>query len=111
MTNEITHVNNWREKIVYSREGPQPQVLMETEDYRVILAGLEPGAKIPPHPEAGAVYHILEGNGWMTVNDQRLAVRDGSIVSVPNGGTRGLEAETRLAFLAVRVPVLEQRSP
>lgn len=108
--NEITHVNNWREKITYSREGPQPRVLMETDEYRVILAGLEPGAKIPPHPEAGAIYHILEGSGWMTVNDQRLAVRDGSIVAVPHGGTRGLEAETRLAFLAVRVPPPGQQS-
>ncbi len=94
---------DWRAMIVYSKEGPRPQILQETEKLRVIVGGLEAGAVVPPHPEAYAMYHFLEGNGWMVVADERLQVAAGTIVFVPDGATRGIEAETRLAWLAARV--------
>ena len=94
---------NWREKVIYSAEGPQPQPLMVDEKVKVIVAGLEPGQKIPPHPEAMAVYHFLEGTGWMIVNEERWAVSQGATIVMPAGTVRGLEAETRLAFLATRI--------
>lgn len=94
---------NWREKVVFSTEGHQPTILTETDTVRALVAGLEPGQKIPPHPEAFGMYHFLEGSGWMTVDGERLAVEAGATVFVPQGAVRSLEAETRLAFLAVRV--------
>lgn len=94
---------NWKEKVVFSADGPQPQVLAENEKLKVIVAGLEPGQKIPPHPEASAMYHFLEGTGWMIVDDERFAVGPGATVVMPDGAKRGIEAETRLAFLAARV--------
>lgn len=77
--------------------------LLEDDKIKVILAGLEPGQKIPVHPEAQAVYHFLEGTGWMTVDGERIAVSSGATVFTPAGAARGMEAETRLAFLAMRV--------
>ncbi len=94
---------DWREKIVYSPQGPQPQFLADNEQFRVLVAGLEPGQKIPAHPEGAAVYHFLEGKGWMMVNGERLPVQPGATIIAPAGAPRGMEAETRLAFLAVRV--------
>jgi quercetin dioxygenase-like cupin family protein len=76
---------------------------MENDKFKVILAGLEPGQKIPPHPEAQAMYHFLEGAGAMIVDGERLAVEAGATVITPQGAVRGVEAETRLAFLAARV--------
>lgn len=38
---------DWKEKVVFSPEGPDPQVLEETEKVKVIVAGLEPGQEIP----------------------------------------------------------------
>ena len=93
---------NWKEKVVFSPDGPQPQVLLETEKFKAIVAGLEPGQKIPPHPEASAMYHFLEGTGWMIVDDERFAVGPGATVVTPDGAKRGIEAETRLAFVAAR---------
>jgi quercetin dioxygenase-like cupin family protein len=93
---------DWREKVVFSPSGPQPQVLAETGNLRVIIAGLEPGQKIPSHPEATAMYHFLDGNGWMSVDGERFAVGPGATVITPEGSVRGIEAETRLAFLAAR---------
>lgn len=100
---QATLYADWRDKVIYAAEGPQPQPLMADEKVKIIVAGLEPGQKIPPHPEAAAMYHILEGSGWMLVDDQRLPVGQGATVVMPAGTVRGMEAETRLAFLAVRI--------
>jgi quercetin dioxygenase-like cupin family protein len=91
---------NWREKVVFGADGPQPAILMESEKLKVIITGLEVGQEIPPHPEALAVYHFLEGSGWMTVDDERYPIRCGATVVTPEGAKRGVEAETRLVFLA-----------
>jgi quercetin dioxygenase-like cupin family protein len=94
---------NWKAKVIFSAEGPQPQVLTEGEKLKVIIAGLEPGQTIPRHSEGLALYHFLEGAGWMDVDGERFTVGPGATVITPAGATRGLEAETRLAFLAARV--------
>ncbi len=94
---------NWKEKVVYSPAGPQPQILVENEKLRVVIGGLEPGAAIPPHPESWGVYHFLDGTGWMIVDGERIAVEPGATIVTPAGAARGIEAKTRLAFLATRV--------
>ncbi|MCC6802063.1 MAG: 4Fe-4S binding protein [Anaerolineae bacterium] len=94
---------DWREKVVFSPEGPQPQILTENEKLKVIIAGLEAGQKIPLHPDALAVYHFLKGTGWMIVDDERYPVSPGATVITPEGAKRGAEAETRLVFLAARI--------
>ncbi len=95
-------LSDWKERVVFSAGGPQPQILEENELFKVVLAGLEPGQHIPVHPELGAVYYILQGAGWMTVDDERFPIEAGAVISMGNGAARGVEAETRLAFLAVR---------
>jgi quercetin dioxygenase-like cupin family protein len=93
---------DWRDRVSYAPDGPRPQVLTDSGHLKVIVAGLEPGQRIPEHPEAAAVYHFLEGRGWMQVDGERLAVQAGSTVITPAGASRGVEADTALAFLAAR---------
>jgi quercetin dioxygenase-like cupin family protein len=92
-------VPHWREKVVFSPEGPQPQPLVATSKLKSVLVGLEPGQKVPVHPAPTAVYHFLDGSGWMIVNENRLPVQAGATVVVPEGARRGVEAETQLSFL------------
>jgi len=94
---------DWREQVVFSDEGPQPQTLFESGGFKVVLAGLKPGQSIPPHPEGLAVYYFLEGRGAMMVDGERIAATTGATVITPQGATRGVEAETQLAFLATRL--------
>ena len=98
-----TVLADWKERVVFSQDGPQPQVLEENSLFKVVLAGLEPGQKIPVHPELGAVYTILQGSGWMTVDEERFRIASGAVITMENGAARGMEAETQLAFLAVRI--------
>jgi copper chaperone len=98
----MTHAEvypRWEENVVFGSEGPRHKKLLQTEGFRAVLVGLEAGQSIPPHPSADAAYHFLEGTGWMVVDGKRLPVETGATVVVPGGVPRGIEAETRLAFL------------
>ena len=98
-----THVADWRDVIVYSAPGPTPHLLVDEPELRVLVAGLEPGGRIPPHPAPRAVYHALEGEGVLHLDGEALPFAAGAIVVAPAGSTRGIEAVSRLAFLAVRL--------
>lgn len=100
---ETTLFPDWREKVTYAPDGPQPQMLVLDDHVKVVVAGLEAGQQIPAHAEAAAIYHFLEGRGWLIVDGQRLPVGPGATVVMPDGAVRGMEAETRLAFLATRI--------
>jgi copper chaperone len=89
----------WKDKIVYSENGPHHQILLEDDTYRAVLVGIEAGQSISPHPGLSAVYHILEGTGWVIIDGDRTPVGPGAMVVVSQGSLRGFEAETRLAFL------------
>lgn len=93
----------WQDIVRFSDEGPLPQILMSNDQARVLVAGLRAGQRIPVHPEALAVYHILEGTGWMTINGERHEIHAGTTLIAPDGAGRGMEAGSDLAFLAVRV--------
>ena len=101
--NDHAYEPDWHAVVVYSAPGPTPRLLVDEPDLRVLVAGLEPGGRIPPHAERRAVYHALEGEGFLFLDGAALPFREGAIVVVPDGATRGIEAVTRLAFLAVRI--------
>ncbi len=94
---------DWRELVRYSTTGPEMTILNEGRGHKALLAGLEAGGRIPLHPERLGLYHVLEGTGFMTVDGERYPLGAGVTVIAPAGSSRGIEAETRLAFLAVRV--------
>jgi quercetin dioxygenase-like cupin family protein len=98
-----TSVADWRDVVTYAAPRPQPSLLVDEEELRVIVGGLEPGGEIPAHPERRAVYHALEAEGAFHLDGEALPFRAGAVVVAPAGSSRGIKAVTRLAFLAVRV--------
>ncbi len=99
---------NPTEKVVLSSEGPQPQELFRHGAVKVIVAGLQPGQKIPVHPEGLSSFHFIEGRGIMIVEGERLQVSPGTVIIAEHGAERGIEAETKLAFVAVRITEFEE---
>ena len=95
---------HWKDIVVYSEKGAQPQILVETEKYKSVIAGLRAGNRMPPHAEGPAIFHFLEGSGRMIVGEESFTVDAGATVVVPDGAMRGIEADSQLAFLAVRLP-------
>lgn len=94
---------DWRSLVRWSAPGPQPEILHDDPSLRVLVAGLEPGAGIPPHPGPRAVYHYLEGEGVLTLDGVEHPIAAGMTVVAPAGSVRGMRATTRLAFLGVRL--------
>ena len=100
---EGPYVPDWHDVVIYSAPGPTPRLLVDEPELRVLVAGLEPGGRIPPHQERRAIYHALDGEGFLFLDGVALPFREGAIVVAPDGSTRGIEAVTRLAFMAVRI--------
>jgi mannose-6-phosphate isomerase-like protein (cupin superfamily) len=100
---EQTITTSWQQRVKYGSEGPEPQVLADDGQMKVVLVGLRSGQAIPPHPEGKSVFNFLEGEGLMTVNDETFPVSPGMTVVIPPGGRRGIQATTQLAFLAIRI--------
>ncbi len=91
------------DKVVFSPDGPQPQTLFTQGQVKVIVAGLQAGQKIPVHPEGLSSFHFLGGRGTMIVDGERLAVAPGTVIIAEEGAPRGMEADTQLTFVAVRI--------
>lgn len=86
----------------FAASGPQPRFLLDSEHFKVVLAGLEAGQQIPVHPDAMAVYHFLEGAGTMIIDEHHFAVCPGATVIALAGARRGVIADSRLIFLACK---------
>ena len=88
-----------KSKAVFAADGPKPQFLIDTPKFKSLVVGLGAGGQIPVHPGEAAMYHFLEGEGLMTVNDETFAIKPGVTVVVPSGAKRGMNAKTRVVFL------------
>ncbi len=86
-------------KAVFAADGPKPQFLIDTPNFKALVVGLEAGGQIPTHPGEAAMYHFLEGTGLMTVGDEAFEIKPGVTVVVPSGMKRGMNAKTRVVFL------------
>ena len=100
------YFSNPQEKITFSTDGPQPQSLFAEGQVKVIVAGLNAGQKIPVHPEGLSVFQFIEGTGTMIVDGERLQIKPGVVIIAGEGAPRGMEAETQLKFMAVRITEL-----
>ena len=91
-----------KSKAAFAADGPKPQFLIDTPKFKSLVVGLEAGGQIPVHPGEAAMYHFLEGEGLMTVNDETFAIKRGVTVVVPSGAKRGMNAKTRVVFLGAK---------
>ena len=86
-------------KAVFAVDGPKPQFLIDTPQFKALVVGLEAGGQIPVHPGETAMYHFLEGTGLMTVGDESFEIKPGVTIVIPSGERRGMNAKTRVIFL------------
>ncbi len=100
---ETQYFLDCKDSIQSSDEGPNPHTLFEKGKIKLIVAELKTGQSIPPHEESIGIYHFLEGEGVMTVDDVSYDVRQGSTIVVPNGAERGISAKADLSFMGTRI--------
>ena len=98
-TTSQIYFSDTKAKAVFSSEGPKPQFIIDTPNFKALVVGLEAGGQIPAHPGEAAMYHFLEGAGLMTVGDEAFEIKPGVTIVVPSGVKRGMNAKTRVVFL------------
>lgn len=91
-----------KSKAVFAADGPKPQFIFDAPAFKALVVGLEAGQQIPLHPAETAMYHFLEGEGLMTVDEETFAVKPGATIIAPSGAKRGINAKTRVVFLAAK---------
>ena len=91
-----------RDMVKFSSEGHSPHLFHDTESFKSLVVGFEPGQSTPLHPAGPATYYVIEGAGWITEDATRHEVKPGSVVVVGGGVQRRIEAKTRLIILAAR---------
>ena len=89
-----------KDRAVFAAGGPKPQVLIESPMFKAMVVGLEAGQQIPVHPEQASLYYFLEGEGLMTVDGETYRLAPGVTLALPEGARRGINARTRMIFLA-----------
>ena len=100
--NSGIHFVDVKTKAVFAADGPRPQFLLDTPQFKALVVGLEAEQRIPPHPGELAMYHFLEGEGLMTVGEETVAIQPGATVIAAAGVARGIYAKTRLIFLGAK---------
>ena len=71
---------NTKSIAVFAPDGPKPQFLVDTPQFKALVVGLEAGGQIPVHPGEAAMYHFLEGEGLMTVDEETFAIKPKSTI-------------------------------
>lgn len=79
-----------------------PQILHTSMRLKVPLICMTEGQEIPPHPGSTSIFYVVEGRGEITVDGVRREIREGDLVFVPDGSSRGLKALEPLVVLATQ---------
>jgi len=91
--------------VEYSRAVRVKKDILVTDWFNVVLICLEEGQEIPPHPEPYAVlFHIIDGEGTITVGSKRYDAMPGHIIFVPEDSIRGIAPRTRMSLLGIQQP-------
>lgn len=70
---------------------------------KVLLICFEPGQRVEPCVMAAEVaFYVVEGSGRISVDSTTVDVHQGSLVVVPAGLERQIEAHSRMVVLAVQ---------
>ncbi len=96
------------EKMVsFSSEGQTKNIFFESEKLKAQVIGLEAGKKIPPcRMDQDVIFIVLSGRGRIIVDGEEQPMRETSFIFVPKEKeSRSLQAETRMAILAIQVRV------
>lgn len=89
----------------FDTAGPAKSVFFEVDRLKAQVMGLEPGQRIPPcSMDQDVVFVVLEGEGEIIVDGERVSVRPSSWIFVPKeSGTRSIEARTKMTILATQI--------
>lgn len=98
-------LRSYREAVAFRPGKFNPVVVAGSANVKAVLTCLEPGQFIPVHrPGVDMLLLVLEGEGRLVAGEREEAAQPGTLIFVPAGEARGLQAETRMVALHVVSP-------
>lgn len=97
------HVSDVVAQTEFSHKEKVRKELYRSAASKVLLICLEEGQKVEPCVMAAEVlFYVVEGSGRITAGSSTVPVHQGSLVVVPPGLERQIEAGPRMVVLAVQ---------
>jgi len=89
----------------FDAASPAKTVFYEAGRLKAQVMGLEPGQRIPPCSMThDVVFVVLEGEGEIIVDGERVSIRPSSWIFVPKeSGTRSIETRAKMTILATQI--------
>jgi len=87
--------------------GVQGKALVDLPDVSVMNLILAVGDKVPSHvTPVDALFHVLEGEGTVTIGEEKAKVKAGEIIISPANIPHALEADSgsNFSFLVIKTP-------
>jgi quercetin dioxygenase-like cupin family protein len=100
------HIVETRDVMNASPDGAAvtPTPLIDADDVRALLLNLAAGQSVAPcRMSSPVLYYVIEGQGYLRVDDEQAGLQAGSLVVVPAGAVRAISAADPLRVLAVQV--------
>jgi len=95
---------NVYEQVSFSSKGFLAERLHRSSRMRVLVLGLNPGQRIPTHPDrVDTLFLFTEGSGKIIIGEEEHEVKAGSFASVNAGVPRGIEAGTKMVVLMINL--------
>jgi len=77
----------------------------KTKWFNIVLVCLETGQEIPSRLEPYDVcFYVIDGNGIITVGNEKVDVVRGNMVLAPANVARGIKSKERLTILGIQEP-------
>jgi quercetin dioxygenase-like cupin family protein len=100
MTIPYTHINDLAREVQPPDKGILSRTLHNDERVKVVLFGFAKGEELSEHTASmPAVLHFLEGEATLTLGDDRLEARPGTLVHMPTGLRHSIQATTPVVML------------
>lgn len=98
-------LSSYQDAISFRAERFNPVGIAGSAHMKAVLTCFEPGQFIPVHrPGVDMLLLVLEGEGRLVAGDREEPARPGTVIFVPAGEARGLQAGTRMVALHVVSP-------
>lgn len=102
MTSIFTDTNqaNLTDLIQYPEQGILSKVLFKDENCQYTLFCLAKGTEIEEHTSTrNALVSVIEGEGILTLNGEKIALKTGVLILIPANAPHTLEAQENLALM------------
>lgn len=100
---EVLNINEIKE---FSKEKRIRNKLLSSEQLIAEFVCYEPGQSTPqhPHPKQDELFYVVEGSGIFIIDNQKIPVKESSLLLVPAMTKHGIEAnkDSRLVVMFIK---------